>query len=68
MRPASVTRTRRIRLGVGLAASVMLAGCATAPIPPTYSQADLEAECERHGFWWHPDELTGGFCEHDSQM
>jgi hypothetical protein len=68
MRSASSVRARLIRLSVGLSASVALAACATAPIAPTYSQAELKAECERHGFWWHPDDLTGGFCEHDSQM
>ena len=67
MRSASPVRARLIRLSVGLSASALVA-CATAPIPPAYSQAELKAECERHGFWWHPDDLTGGFCEHDSQQ
>ena len=40
-----------------------LAGCSSTPIPPTYSQEELKAMCERHGGWWHPDGLTGGFCE-----
>jgi hypothetical protein len=61
-------RTSRMGLGAGLLASAFLAACATAPIPPTYTQAELKAECERHGFWWHPDDLMGGVCEHDSQM
>ena len=68
MRWASSECPRLLRLSVGLWASTGLAACTTAPIPPTYSQAELKAECERHGFWWHSDELTGGFCEHDSQM
>jgi hypothetical protein len=62
----SRARIRLIWLGAGLSAGLF--GCATGPIPPTYSQAELKAECERHGFWWHPDDLTGGFCEPDSQM
>ena len=61
-------RTRLIGLGASLLASAILAACATAPIPPTDSQAQLKAECERHGFWWRPDDLMGGVCEHDSQM
>jgi len=68
MRFASFVRTRLVRLSVGLSASAVLAACATSPIPATYSQAELKAACERHGFWWHPDELMGGYCEHDSQM
>jgi hypothetical protein len=49
-------------------ACVILTACATAPIPPTYSQDELKADCERHGFWWRPDDLMGGICEHDSQL
>jgi len=41
-----------------------LAGCSSVPIPPTSTQEELKARCERQGSgWWHPDELTGGFCE-----
>ena len=68
MRLASFVRTSLVRLSVGFSASAVLAACATSPIPPTYSQAELKAACERHGFWWHPDELMGGYCELDSQM
>jgi hypothetical protein len=45
-------------------ALTLLAGCSSVPIPPTYTQDELKAICERHGGWWHPDELMGGFCEY----
>ena len=41
----------------------LLLGCASAPIEPTYSEQELRATCERHGGWWRPDDLRGGFCE-----
>ena len=41
----------------------MFAGCTTVPIPPTYTQQELKATCERHGGAWHDDDLMGGFCE-----
>src|SRR4029077_5440324 len=45
-------------------AAACLAGCVTgAPIPPTYTQAELQATCERNGFRWYRDDLVGGFCE-----
>jgi hypothetical protein len=46
----------------------VVAGCSSLPIPPTYTQDELKAICERHGGWWHPDDLMGGYCEYDSQM
>jgi hypothetical protein len=52
---------------VGIALAV-LDGCATAPLPPTYTQEELQAQCERHRGWWHPDGLIGGFCEYDGRM
>jgi hypothetical protein len=33
-----------------------------APIPPTYTQDELKATCERNGFRWYRDDLVGGFC------
>ena len=54
--------TRAVIVSAGAAAC--LAGCITgAPIPPTYTQDELKATCERNGFRWYRDELTGGFCE-----
>jgi acyl-CoA synthetase (AMP-forming)/AMP-acid ligase II len=44
-------------------AAIILAGCSSVPIPPTYTQDELKAICERNGFRWYPDELVGGFCE-----
>jgi hypothetical protein len=52
---------RAVLLSAGAAAC--LAGCITgAPIPPTYSQDELKAICERNGSRWHGDDLVGGFC------
>ena len=53
-------------VGLALAGA---AGCATlgAPVPPLYTPAELQAQCERGGGWWHPD-LLGGYCESNSQM
>lgn len=49
-------------------AMIALAGCATGPIEPTYTQEELAAECIRHGGRWHHDGQFGGFCEYNSQM
>lgn len=49
-------------------ALAFLGGCATTRIPPTYTQDELKAICERHGAWWHPDDLRGGRCDHDSHL
>ncbi len=45
-------------------ALILLARCTSVPIPPTYTQDELKAICERHGGWWHPDSLAGGHCEY----
>jgi hypothetical protein len=59
------TWARAVFLSAGAAAC--LAGCiAGAPIPPTYSQDELKAICERNGGHWQLDELTGGFCRMNS--
>jgi hypothetical protein len=57
-----------VRAALVLAALTILAGCSSVPISPTYTQDELKAICERHGGWWHPDELMGGFCEQDSRI
>jgi hypothetical protein len=57
--------TRRQVAGVALLAAVaagVLGGCATGPIPPTYTDAELKADCERRGGWWR-GELIAGYCE-----
>jgi hypothetical protein len=60
--------TRALLLSA-LAAAACLGGCATGPpISPTYTQADLKADCDRHRGWWRPDAVRGGYCEYDSQM
>jgi hypothetical protein len=51
---------RVVLLMVGV---TILAGCSSVPIPPTYTQDELKAICERHGGWWHPDGQAGGYCE-----
>ena len=53
---------------LGLAVTI-LAGCNSVPIPPTYTQDELKAICERrnHG-WWHPDGLVGGFCDYGGHL
>ena len=40
------------------------AGCGAAAIAPAYTQDDLKVRCERQRGMWHPDSLTGGFCEY----
>src|SRR5258705_13386052 len=47
-----------ILLGVAI-----LAGCASVGLPPTYTQDELKAECDRHRGWWRPDDLRGGHCD-----
>jgi hypothetical protein len=58
-----------LAVSVGLALSG-LAACATpsAPVPPLYTPAEERAQCERHGGWWHLDDLRGDYCEPNSQM
>jgi len=52
------------RTAVVVVAVTVLAGCSRVPIPPTYTQDELKAICERHGGWWRPDDLVGGHCEY----
>ena len=42
-----------------------LVGCASgAPVAPTYTQAELRAQCQRQTGYWKADDLRGdGFCE-----
>jgi hypothetical protein len=46
-------------------ASVLLAGCSGVVYPPTYTQAELRAMCERRGGWWRGD-LIPGYCEYQA--
>jgi len=41
----------------------LLSGCSSATIPPTYTEQELKARCERQGDRWVADDLGGGFCE-----
>jgi hypothetical protein len=58
----------RILMGAAIVAVAwgLLGGCSTVPIPPTYTQAELKAICERRGGWWHDDNLMGGLCEYQA--
>jgi hypothetical protein len=50
---------------IGLAAiGLTLAGCGSVPIPPTYTEGELRAICERRGGWWRENRLTEGYCEY----
>ena len=44
-------------------ALIMLMGCSSAPIPPTYTQDELKARCEsRYGQWYDGDPMRS-FCD-----
>jgi len=69
MRGQAMT-TRGIRRAVAVAmltaAGVgLFGGCSTAPIPPTYTDAELKDMCLRKGGWWRGD-LIAGYCEFQS--
>jgi hypothetical protein len=57
----------RVLAGVllGAAACGLVAACSTVPIPPTYTEAELKAICERRGGWWR-GALIPGYCEYQS--
>ncbi len=42
-------------------------GCATAPIPPTYTAAELQPKCIRTGGWWRVN-ILDGYCEYELPM
>jgi hypothetical protein len=46
-----------------LVLAVLLVGCSGVPIPPTSTDDELRAICERHSGWWR-----GGYCEYDSHL
>jgi len=57
---------RRVLTGVLLAVVCgALTACSTVPLPPTYTDAELQAICERRGGWWRGN-LIPGFCEYQS--
>jgi hypothetical protein len=62
---------RPSRMGaVALILGAVVTGCAAAnpPSPPSYTQAELKAACERQGGWWRANLLldNGGLCENQS--
>ena len=52
-----------MRGAAGLLLALALAGCGSVPFGPVYTEDELAGICVRHGGWWRPDELRGGFCE-----
>ena len=50
---------------LGVAACLFLASCSGVVYPPTYTQAELKAICERRGGWWRGD-LIPGYCEYQA--
>lgn len=59
-----LTDVRSLRHARHLVVAVLiLAGCSSVPIPPTYTQEELKAICERrNGTWWQPGGAASGFC------
>ena len=47
---------------LGAAACGLLAACSAVPHGPTYTDAELQAKCEREGGWWR-GYLIPGYCE-----
>ena len=66
MAPDSVMKSssRRILAAVLLGAGVcgLFAACSTVAYPPTYTQEELKASCERRGGWWRGN-LIRDYCE-----
>jgi len=56
--------TRRIlaNASLSLAVCALFTACSTMPYPPTYTQAELRASCERRGGWWRGN-LIPDYCE-----
>jgi hypothetical protein len=50
-------------VALGLVTVALIACTPAAPIPPTYTQDDLKARCDRQRGSWRPDELMGGYCD-----
>jgi hypothetical protein len=46
---------------LGAGACGLLSACTTVH-PPTYTDAELQAQCERRGGWWRGS-LIPGYCE-----
>ena len=50
---------------IAACAGVLLGGCSGVAYPPTYTEAELKAMCERRGGWWR-GQLIPGYCEYQS--
>jgi hypothetical protein len=62
---AMKSSSRRILAGVLLVAPAcvgLFAACSTVAYPPTYTQAELKADCERRGGWWRGQYIRD-YCE-----
>lgn len=70
MGPHETRQTMRLlrMRAVALILGAVVTGCATAPNPPSYTQAELKAACERQGGWWRANLLldNGGLCENQA--
>jgi hypothetical protein len=53
--------SRGILVGVLFGAGVcgLFAGCSIIPPPPTYTEAEFQAACERRGGWWRGTLIPG---------
>jgi hypothetical protein len=62
-----MTAGRRIVVAavLGAAAAGLLAACGSVPHGPPYTDAELQARCEREGGWWR-GYLLPGYCESQS--
>ena len=49
-----------VLLGAGMCG--LFSACSTTAYPPTYTDAELKAQCERRGGWWRGS-LIAGYCE-----
>jgi len=59
-----MTTVKRILVGVVLGAGLgaLPTACTSVPHGPTYTDAELQAICEREGGWWRGG-LVSGYCE-----
>ena len=66
---ATKSSSRRILAGVllGAGACGLFAACSTVSYPPTYTQAELKADCERRGGWWRGNYIRD-YCEFQGAM
>jgi hypothetical protein len=59
---AMKSSSRRIHVLLGAGVCGLFAGCSTVAYPPTYTQAELQANCERRGGWWRGNFIRD-YCE-----